>query len=799
MKKSLVFSVFLLSLSIAYSQSRTQLSGMVTDAKTGEPLPGASILLAESRMGTTSDSTGNYILRNLPFGHTIIEISYAGYRTLVEHLDIKAGSNERNFALDTSVIENEGLTVTAVGSAISIRKAPIAITRVNKNELLATPSTNIIDAISRQPGVSQLTTGPAVSKPIIRGLGYNRLVVINDGVRQEGQQWGDEHGIEIDENSISRVEIVKGPASLIYGSDALAGVVNIITTTPVPAQTIKANILSSYNTNNRQRSLFASIGGNHKGFNWNGWGDLTAAADYKNKYDGRVWNSKFQNKNLGGYIGYNGSWGFTHLIASSFNQKLGMVEGTRNSDGNFIKALPGNVNGAPSEDDFNNTSPYIPYQHIHHFKVISDNSFKAGSGKLSLNLGWQRNQRMEFGNADDPNEKSLFFDLQTINYNTAYHFHDTNGWNISIGVGGMQQSNRNKGKEVLIPEYDLFDLGGFIYSQKSVGKATFSGGVRMDNRALHSKEFMEGSQLKFASFKKNYSNISGSAGVSYSATENLILKLNLARGFRAPSIPELASNGAHEGTNRYEYGEQDLKSETSWQGDLGMEVHSEHVLFNVSAFYNHIRNFIFYRKLTAPAGGDSLVQVGPDLIPAFRFEQMTAHLAGFEFFLDLHPHPLDWLHWQNTLSYVKGSFAEAIEGTKNVPFIPATRWLSELKAELLPKGKGLRNLALFVEPDHTFGQNHPFTAFHTETSTAGYTLFNAGITANIYSRNKNLFSVYILADNITDVAYQNHLSRLKYTDVNPVTGRMGVFNMGRSFLFKLNIPLSFNTGKEGKH
>ena len=794
MKKLLLFCAFISVAVFANSQSKTQLTGKITDAKTGEPLGGASVVLAESKVGTSADSSGNYTLNNVPTGHTLIEVSYEGYRSAVEHLDVKSGHNTKDFTLVSSIIENEAVTITAVGSATSIRKSPIPVTRVNKAELLATPSTNIIDAISRQPGVSQLTTGPAISKPIIRGLGYNRLVVINDGVRQEGQQWGDEHGIEIDENSVNRVEIVKGPASLIYGSDALAGVVNIITTSPVPVNTIKANILSSYYTNNKQRSFFGSVGGNSGGFNWNGWGDFTAAADYKNKYDGRVWNSKFNNKNFGGYVGYNGGWGFTHLILSNFNQKLGIVEGERDSSG-FIKALPGGVGGTLTETDFNSTTPYIPYQHIRHFKVIADNSFKVGSGKLSLNLGWQRNQRQEFGDPDNPAQYGLYFDLKTFNYNTAYHFDDKNGWTTSIGIGGMQQSNQNKGAEVLIPEYDLFDVGGFVYTQKTTGKATFSGGVRLDNRSLNSKTFTEGADVKFAGFKKTFSNVSGSAGVSFAATQNLLLKLNVARGFRAPSIPELASNGAHEGTNRYEYGDPNLKSETSWQGDLGFEINSEHVLFNASVFYNDINNFIFYRKQSGAGGGDSLVLVDQALIPAFKFEQRTAHLAGFEALLDLHPHPLDWLHWKNTLSYVKGTFTAAIEETNNVPLIPATRWLSELRAELLSKGKSLRNLSLFFEVDHTFNQNHPFTAYGTETHTTGYTLLNAGVTANITSKNKTLFSLYLLGNNLSDVAYQNHLSRLKYTDINPLTGRQGVFNMGRNFVFKVNVPLSFNLKK----
>lgn len=796
MKKLFLLSLFTGIVFISYSQQnkRAQFSGKITDAKTGHSLPNASILLVDTKVGTIADSNGTFLLRNVPAGHTLIEISYTGYRSLVDHIDI-SGTMQKDFSLMASVIENEGVTVTGVGTATSIRKAPIPITRVSKEELLSTPSTNIIDALSRQPGISQLTTGPAISKPIIRGLGYNRLVVINDGVRQEGQQWGDEHGIEIDENSVSRIEILKGPASLIYGSDALAGVVNIITTNPAAVNTVKVNILSSYGTNNKQRSLFANIGGNQNGFNWNAWGDYKAAADYRNKYDGRVWNSKFNEKNFGGYVGYNGAWGYSHLIVSRFNQYLGLIEGARDGRGRFLRDLPGGVVGIPGRSDFNSIDPEVPYQHVMHTKFILDNSFKLGTGRLSLNLALQRNQRQEFGNPDDYNEKSLYFDLNTFNYTASYHFNDRRGWNTSIGVNGMAQNNKNKGLEVLIPEYNLFDIGGYVYTQKTIGKATLSGGVRYDNRMLESKRFTEGSNIKFSAFNKNFSNVSGSAGISYAASQNVVLKLNLARGFRAPSIPELASNGTHEGTNRYEYGDQNLKTETSWQGDLGFEVTSEHVLFTTSAFYNHINNFIFYSKLANRRGGDSLVLVVTDLIPAFKFAQRTANLAGFEALLDLHPHPLDWFHWQNIISYVRGKFADPIEGSSNVPLIPATHWISELKADFLKKGKGLRDLSLYFEADHTFNQKKPFTGYNTESATDGYTLLNAGITAKITTGDKTLLSIYLLGNNLANVAYQNHLSRLKYTDVNALTGRQGVFNTGRNFVIKVNIPLSFESKK----
>ena len=788
----LTIGIFIVTIGYSQQKTKTQLSGKVLDAKTQRPLIGASVILADSKTGTLSDSSGNYVLKNIPVGHTIIEVSYAGYKTLVEHLDLSSNT-AHNFSLTPSMLVNEGVTVTAVANATSIRKTPIAISRVNKSELLRTPSTNIIDALSKQPGVSQLSTGPAISKPIIRGLGYNRLIVINDGVRQEGQQWGDEHGIEIDENSVSRVEIVKGPASLIYGSDAIAGVINIITTTPAPTNTLRGNILSSYQTNNNQRSFFGNFGGNHDGFNWNAWGDYKAAGDYRNKYDGRVFNSKFNEHNFGGYVGWNGAWGFTHLIISNFNQKLGVIEGERDSTGNFVKQLPGGLKTNPDENDFNSTSPEIPYQSIQHLKLISDNNFRAGSGRVSLNLGWQRNQRKEFGNPDAPNVNDLYFDLKTFNYNAIYHLNEKNGWTSSIGANGMLQNNQNKAEQVLIPEYNLFDIGTFIYTQKTIGKSTLSGGVRYDYRSLDSKGLSQGNDVKFNAFKRTFWNFSSSAGVSYSATDNFVLKFNLANGFRAPSIPELASNGAHEGTNRYEYGDENLKSEKSYQGDLGFEVNSKHIMVTASAFYNQVNNFIFYSKLSAANNVDSLVNVNGNFIPAYKFGQHDAHLAGAEFLVDLHPHPLDWLHWQNTLSYVRGRFNEAIGGVKDMPFIPATRWLSEVRAELVNSGKTFKNLALSFEVDHTFAQNHPFTAYQTETATQGYTLLNAAISTSVVHKNKTLFTLYLNGMNLADVAYQNHLSRLKYTDINLVTGKQGVFNTGRNFSIKMNIPLSFNT------
>ena len=768
---------------------RNSFSGKVTDASTNLPLPGATVYFSDLKTGAATLSDGSFSFPGIPAGKHLVEVSFIGYAGVSQYIEIR-GDVKQNFSLAAEVVERNEVVVTGISAATQSRRTATPITTVRRQDLLRRASVNIVDAISKQPGVSQLSTGPAVSKPVIRGLSYNRVITIHDGVRQEGQQWGDEHGLEIDEYSVSKIEIMKGPASLIYGSDAMAGVINIMSNIPVPSGTLRGNFISNYQSNNRLRGFGLNVGANNNGFNWNVSGSMKAAGDYENKYDGRVYNSKFNERNLGGYVGYNGNWGYTHLTASYYKQNLGVIEGERDGEGRFIKLLPGGIEANPTEEDFNSTKPQVPWQSVQHVKLVSDNSFNVGQGRLALVAGYQRNHRMEFGNADDPNEKELFFDLGTFTYSGIYHLAEKNTWRTAIGFNGMAQSNQNKGAEVLIPEYSLFDIGGFVFSQKTWDKVTLSGGVRFDNRSLHSKAFMEGSEVKFRDFKKDFSNASGSVGISYLPSSLVTLKFNLARGFRAPTVAELASNGTHEGTNRYEYGANNLKSETSWQMDGGFGLESEHVSLEATLFSNNIRNFIFYRKLSASGGGDSTVEVDGNFIPAYRFDQSPARLAGMELKLDIHPHPLDWLHVENTFSLVNGRFKDAIDGSKNIPFIPAARVISELRGDFLHKGKAFRNLSLSFEMDKTFDQDNPFAGYETETSTPGYTLLNAGIGVDVVSKHSTLFSLYFQGNNLADVAYQNHLNRLKYTAENPVTGRMGVFNMGRNFSIKLNVPLA---------
>jgi iron complex outermembrane receptor protein len=788
-----IFSICIFFLAVAFSAIAANLSGLVLDAK-GKPLVGASVYIHEARMGAVSNVQGKFTTPILPVGNYLVEVSFQGYASVLVTIAIKENTYQV-FTLVERFVENENVTVTGVASATKTKQSVQPISIVKKSELFKNSSTNIIDALSKMvPGLTSFSSGPAIAKPVIRGLGYNRIVTVHDGIRQEGQQWGDEHGIEIDEYSVQRVELLKGPASLLYGSDAMAGVIHIITNTPVEHGTIKGNFQQTYMSNNQLLGTNANIAGHvNNGFNWNVYATAKNAKDYSNAYDGKVLNSRFSEKNMGGYVGFNKSWGYSHLLVSSFDQNVGMIEGARDATTGSFLIYPGTAaERTATHQDLTSSDFLFPGQKINHFKIASDNNIALSSGRLAFNIAYQRNQRKEFADYKTPTTPALYFDLSTINYTLQYHAPEKNGWKTSIGLNGMQQENKNKAKEVLIPAYKQFDAGIFYYTKKMFAqKTTISGGLRSDYRSVQGDAYYEGIDQKFAAINKQLFNVSGSVGVSYEPSNTTIVKLNLARGYRAPTVSELASNGTHEGTNRYEYGDPNLRSETSLQIDLGLEYNNDHIGFSFTGFYNNISNYIFYSKLANKAGTDSLVHINGEDLKAFTFRQTGASLIGFEARFDVHPHPLDWLHFENTFSVVSGRFNHAIDGSNHIPFMPPAKLQSELRADI-KKWKTFRDAYLKIELDQNANQKTIFTGFDTETITPGYSLLHVGIGGSVEFGNKTAFSFALTANNITNEAYQSHLSRLKYTALNTVTGRTGVFDMGRSVNLKINIPFHYN-------
>lgn len=800
MKLKCIYTVAVIVLATQSNLAQNTISGYVKDAQTNEPLQGVSIYLSDLKTGTITNQNGNYRLENIKSGSYLFEISYTGYKKLVERIAVNKDTTV-NFSLTEAVSELNDVVVTAVSRSTELKLSPIIIKPVDVSGLYENSSANLIDALKNVPGVNQITTGVGVSKPVIRGLGYNRVISLYNGIRQEGQQWGDEHGIEIDEYSVDRIEIVKGPGSLMYGSDGIAGVLNFITPKAPPAGQIKTHMLSNYQSNNNMVGYSLANAGNKKGIQWLGRYSSKMAGNYRNRYDGKVYNSGFREYNGSLFLGMTKKWGYTHLNLSSFNTTLNMAEGERDSLGRFVFETP-DGNGSANEvwatgKDLNGYAIGFPHQQINHLRLQSNTYYLLAKGTITLDLGYQQNKRREFGDVLSPDEPDLFFDLRTLNYNLRYNFAELKGWETSAGLSGMQQNNANKGIEFLIPAYTLFDIGSFVLTQKKINKLNLAGGLRFDNRNIRTKKLVLDSlenpvqtedsttTLKFDAFNSNYNGISGSLGLSYQINKKSTLKFNLSRGFRAPNIAEISSNGKHEGTLRFEYGNPDLKSEISHQIDLAYFYNSDHLSFEVTPYTNFISNFIFSEKLKNALGGDSIPDP-QEPTPAYRFAQGNATLTGGEIYVDLHPHPLDWLHIENTFSYVQARQNKQPDSTRYLPFIPAPRYRGEIRAQFKKAGNCVTNFYIKFGVDYFWQQNKFFSAYGTETATPAYTLLSAGMGAQVkVGKRSDFVSIYLAAENLADAAYQSHLSRLKYAPQNPLTGRNGVYNMGRNISMKL--------------
>ena len=749
-----IFQILLMLVCVSVSTSaesttsKVVLHGRVSDAINGQPVVGASIYFPLLKQGTVTNADGLYTVKDLPAVKTTIQVTYVGHLTIIQSIDLRT-MTECNFVLQENNAMLKEVVVTGLTGSTRADHSPAPISVVAPRVLQAIPSSNIIDAIAHQPGVSQITTGGGISKPVIRGLGYNRIVTVNDGIRQEGQQWGDEHGIEVDAQTVHSIEILKGPATLMYGSDAMAGVLVLHETPVMPQGTMALNVGSEYQSNNKLFDYTVNFAGNQKGWVWNWRWSEKDAGEYKNKVDGYVPGSQFHERAMTGMLGINRSWGYSHLKLSYYNLNPGLIEGERNEYTGFLE---------PSE----------AFQKIGHYKVVLDNSFLIGDGSLKAVIGYQQNRRREFENAD---ELGLDFRLHTMNYDVHYLQSSNADWQFAAGLSGMWQYSENLGEEYLIPSYRLFDAGLFASVTRQFNSLTLSGGLRYDVRRLHSYEQMDEGELRFTDFTRNFQGLTGSVGIIYNVTPKTNMRINLSKGFRAPNLSELGSNGVHEGTFRYEVGNHQLSPEHSWQLDVGIDYSSEIVSSQLSLFANQISNYIFLERLTNYAVDN-----------CYQYRQGTARLLGFEATIDIHP--IEQLHFENAFCFVNARQLHQPKDSSWLPFTPAPRWNSDLRYDIIRDGRTITNTFISFGLECYLRQNNAHTAYGTETTTPSYTLLNLIAGTDIRWHHRTMASIYLSATNLTNRAYQSHLSRLKYADCP------GICNMGRSFGVKLLIPVT---------
>lgn len=352
--------------------------------------------------------------------------------------------------------------------------------------------------------------------------------------------------------------------------------------------------------------------------------------------------------------------------------------------------------------------------------------------------------------------------LQTLNYDLKYYLPKLGKFETIIGVQGMNQTNENLGEELLIPNATTKDLGGLITSNYEWNKNVIQAGIRFDSRTITTENHgVVGGEGYFAAIDKQFNSFNASLGYKTNLSDKIMMRLNVASGFRAPNLAELTSNGVHEGSNRYEIGNANLKNEQNIQADLNLEYGNEHFEVFVNGFYNHINNYIFI----TPTG---------DVIEdndVYEYVQDNAKLFGGEAGIHIHPHPIDWLHITSSFESVT---AQKDNGN-NLPLIPANKWNTNLRADF-KLGKTVTDGYINTAVVTTFAQNN-ISEF--ETKTLDYTLLNFGLGGKI-TFGKIKFETTLNATNLLNRNYVSHLSRLKAD---------GIANMGRNIILGVNFNL----------
>jgi iron complex outermembrane receptor protein len=722
----------------AFSYAQNKVRGTIVDAN-NSPIPGATINLPEIHKETVSDSNGMFELTNLPSGRFQIVFSYVGFESQNQIFNTNLKPIDLNIVLKESVHQMDEVIVSTPFQKLQSQNV-MKIEFASVKELRQKGAATLIEGLATIPGVSQVSTGVSIGKPVIRGLSGNRVLVYTQGVRLENQQFGEEHGLGLNDAGVESVEVIKGPASLLYGSDAIGGVLYFNPEKFARANQSELNFNTKYfsNTLGSNSSLGYKVSGNDLKFTARV--SNNSHADYEIPTGERVTNTRYNELDFKTGLGYSNA-NFSTVFRYNFNRlDLGIPE-----------------NGIGEQSTSKNTE--FPKQGIFAQILSLNNVIFFRNSKLDADIGYIANDRSEF---EDSDQASLRMKLNTFNYNVKYHLPKFGNLEAIIGTQGMHQTNTNFGEELLIPDATTNDFGFFGTANYEWNKNVLQAGIRFDNRKIVALENGEiGEEGYFAPLDKKYESFNASLGFKTNLKENTTLRLNVASGFRAPNLAELSSNGVHEGSNRYEIGNANLKNEQNVQTDLNLEYKNVHFEMYINGFYNLINNYIFIE----PNGN---VIEDNDV---YDYTQANANLFGGEAGIHFHPHPLDWLHILSSFESVRGQKKDG----QNLPLIPANRFINTLRTEF-NSTKYFKESYAMISVEYTLKQKN---ASIFETASNDYTLVNLGFGGKV-TLGKTSFDVTLNANNLLNKSYISHLSRLKND---------GIPNIGRNIILGINFSI----------
>lgn len=748
MNKFLLVVVAMLFSTLANSQNTIE--GTVIDNETNRPVYGATIYFPQLERSGITNIDGVFRINNISAGRHQMVVSSLGFASTTVIVAVPL-TGALEIRMETSAIEMEAVIVSTPFHRLQSENV-VLVARETMENLNRTGSLNLAEGISQIPGVESVTTGSGIGKPVIRGLSSNRVLVYTQGVRLENQQYGDEHGLGLSSSGIESVEVIKGPASLLYGSDALGGVLYFNPERFAAGDSLSVDGRFTYHSNTLGTEGNLGFKTSGERFRFLVRGNYAAHSDYETGNGIRVTNSRYDEIDLKTGIGFQDNKYRGDLRYNYNNSNIGIPEelGEQSTSKEML----------------------LPYQQVDNHILSLDNRFFFNNSSLDLRVGYLFNNRKEFEDEHDHGEEeendeeeeddehpALEMHLETLNYDIKYNAPKWGNFETIFGVQGMFQTNTNFGEEILIPNATVRDIGVLATTHYHLDKIDFQAGVRIDNRSLKTQEHGDaGEDEYFAPVERDFTSFNGALGTKFNITRSFIARINGASGFRAPNLAELTANGSHEGTNRYEIGNPDLENEQNFQLDVALELRNRHFEVFTNAFYNKMNNYIYLNPT-----GEFI-----DEDPVYNYLQDDARLYGGEAGIHIHPHRIHWLHIESSVEYVKGER----DNGQPLPLIPATSYTNTLRLEW-DKRAFLEDSYAFITAKTTSRQNN---VSEFETVTPGYTLLSAGLGGHFLISNQRI-GFRISGSNLLNKTYISHLSRLKPD---------GIPNMGRNISLSLN-------------
>lgn len=767
-----LFSVFVIVLGFtAHAQNKNNcnysLSGKIVDEHDQSVLMFANIYIKELEKGTVSDTNGNYVIEHLCEGTYTITVSHVGCETIITTITIK-GDTKKNFYPEHHAEELEQF---ALVEQAYVEEQTVARKELSIEELNQSRGKSLGESLKQITGVTSLNTGNSISKPVIHGLHSDRVLILNNGIRQEGQQWGNEHAPEIDPYIANKLSVIKGAEGIRFGANAIAGVVLVEPNALRDSSGINGELNLAGATNGRLGVSSGMLEGNIgklKGLSWRVQGTL--------KRSGNISTPNYYMKNTG-LKEYNFSWAAGYLkqkfgvetFYSQFNTDIGIFSAAH--IGNLTDLQRAIESDVPLESADFTYDITRPYQHIEHelFKVKSYLA-TGEAGKLELVYARQYNLRQEY-DKHLPRKDSLAalnlpelqFEITTHTGNLVWTQNRKGAFKTQLGASGIYQANTYEGRE-FIPAFVKYGSGLFLIEKWRTKdyKLELEAGLRYDYIYQQVYKWLK---KTYITPEFIYNNVSGSLGAIYKPTESLTARINYGMAWRPPNVSELFSNGVHHGAAAVEIGDTNLVAEKAHNTILGIDYVNDNWLIQTEVYYNYINNFI-YLKPSLPA---TLTIRGA--FPTFKYEQVNALFTGIDFKASYRLYKSFW--WKGKSSFLKAYNMNTNEG---IVGMPANRFENAIEYKV-QKIKNFRNVYTELGFQNVLTQNNIPANSDYLNPPKGYGIMNfkAGFCLPTYKKQQIIVDFEI--SNLLNTAYRDYLNRFRYY----------AEEMGRNYSLKIKL------------